>query len=53
MCILLQWLYMCIILITDVIRGYAQEVESNGTKSSRDTPSAFTGHSGAGKPHQY
>lgn len=34
---------------SDVIRGYAQEVEVNGVKNNRDTPSSFTGHSGAGR----
>lgn len=33
----------------DVLRGYAQEVESRGGKNGRDTPSSFTGHSGAGQ----
>lgn len=32
--------------LLDVIKGYAQEVEGPG--KSRDTPSSFTGHSGAG-----
>ena len=32
----------------DVLRGYAQEVESRDGRHLRDTPSSFSGHMGAG-----
>ena len=35
--------------LTAVLRGYAQEVEQQGGRHLRDTPSSFSGHSGAGK----
>lgn len=31
-----------------MLQGYAQEVESRDGKHSRDTPSSFSGHMGAG-----
>lgn len=31
-----------------VLQGYAAEVESHDSRHSRDTPSAFSGHMGAG-----
>ena len=34
--------------LPDVLRGYAQEVESQNGRHSRDTPSSFSGHMGAG-----
>ncbi len=36
---------------TDVLRGYAQEVEYHASRNLKDvtSPSSFAGHSGAGK----
>ena len=36
------------LLHVDVLRGYAQEVESRDGRHLRDTPSSFSGHMGAG-----
>ena len=36
------------VCVLDVLRGYAQEVESTDRRHLRDTPSSFSGHMGAG-----
>lgn len=39
---------LCHFVFLAVLQGYAAEVESHDSKHSRDTPSAFSGHMGAG-----
>ena len=48
-CVHVCFVCVCgVCVCSDVLRGYAQEVESTDRRHLRDTPSSFSGHMGAG-----
>ena len=47
-CIGKSYMHRLVFFFVAVLQGYALEVESRDGKHSRDTPSSFSGHMGAG-----